>query len=313
MSRELEAEHVRFSVVLPCYRTDEAVLEKAIRSVLDQSHESWELVVVDDNPEGSEYKGITRKIERCHTRDDRLRFIYHEGNLGANVARNDAIANSTGDWLAFLDSDDCWDRYYLENVARKIMQVDCALVSTSIKVYNGHGCRELVQDHEDGFVFEQEVKGDLFSPSSGVCVRRDALIETGGFDNSLPARQDYDMWLRVSRRYPVAFVSEPSVTVVRDGHESISSGYERHLAGTLAVLEKINSWDDLPEGLRTEAATCHYRYIVKFLSLKGQGKLARHYLKRLPPNEGLGTRLMVWAAPILPRVRTLINCIRYRG
>lgn len=95
------------SVIIPTYKRTFAMLSRAIKSVLSQSHKNIEIIVVDDSPSSFIDKdSIKRQVEKIP--DDRIIYIQHESNQGACVARNTGIKNAKGDYVAFLDDDDEW-------------------------------------------------------------------------------------------------------------------------------------------------------------------------------------------------------------
>lgn len=269
-----------FSVIMPSYRTEKKVVCRAVESVLKQTYKNWELIYVDDNCLGSKYKDASEEL-RNEINNTKVNFIIHSDNLGANTSRNDAIEQSKGEWLAFLDVDDYWDPEYLERVVNKIHSADqsVGIISTWIRVDNGHGTREIKSMCPDGNIYLREIYQDELSPSSGVCVLKSALIWAGGFDASLPARQDYDMWLRILKRYAAGFVREVGVTVVRDGHESISGNTEAHAMGTIAVLHKLMDAENLSAEVKAKVNNAQRTHLAKWLIMHGNGSRARRVLK----------------------------------
>lgn len=270
-----------FSVVMPTYQTPAPLMRAAVEGVLSQTFRDWELIVVDDNPRSSPCKRDVARLVGEHADDGRVSLVVHETNLGANVARNDGVRRARGSWLAFLDADDRWDPTYLDSVHAICAHGDCGLVSTRIRVFDGRSCMEDDRpSHADGSIFEEELQGDLLSPSSGVCALRSALVAAGGFDEGLPARQDYDMWLRMCRSVDVRFNDAALVTVVRDGHASISSSYLNHVRGTEAIIEKIEGDETIAPGLRERALTMQQLYVMKVLCLQGDFGRARAWRSR---------------------------------
>lgn len=228
-----------FSVIMPVYKTEKSVIERAIASVKKQSYSNWELLIVDDNPVDSEFKDVVKSL-KTENLTENLIFVIQDDNHGANVARNIGVNMSKGKWCAFIDADDEWAPYYLEKCKYIIdSNNDVGLISSSyIIVTRG---RKVIVDSKlsKGNYYLQELKDDVVSPTSAVMVRREDLLSIKGFDESLPARQDYDTWLRLSRTVNFVSNSSPSVYIYRNGHESISTNYMKHVNGTLMVLKKI--------------------------------------------------------------------------
>lgn len=96
------------SVIMPSYNTA-AFIEETIKSVLAQTYENWELIIVDDCSTDNTDEGVAKLLS-----DSRIRYIKNEHNSGAAVSRNRALREAKGKWIAFLDSDDLWDSEKLE-------------------------------------------------------------------------------------------------------------------------------------------------------------------------------------------------------
>jgi glycosyltransferase involved in cell wall biosynthesis len=298
--------HPYFSVIMPCYKTSGSVLTKAIDSVLSQTFEDYEIICINDD-ENDDYREDFSQIAESYGDRSNLHFLSHKCNLGANAARNDAILASSGEWLAFLDADDYWDAEYLKTAYEKSVEGNYAIISTPIRIIKAKSTRYMHFHHANGNIYNEELHGDILSPSSGICVRKEALLAVGGFDNSLPARQDYDMWLRMCEHFEVAFCSDIGVSVVRDGHESISSGYERHLEGTLAIVNKIAANTSLDEAKKNDAINSQYRYIAFFLAKRCQGEKAREYLHKVNRPQGIRLLLNCYFCKQIAILRSIVK------
>lgn len=304
-----------FSVVMPSYHLDAEYIRAAIESVISQTEVSWELIYVDDNPADSPFYRQSIQLSREYSDDPRIAFVFHGSNKGANYARNTAVNNASGLWLAFLDADDRWDSRYLESVRLEISEFaqPCVLVSTPIKIDNGHGIRTMSNTHKNGNVFEDELCGDILSPSSGICVERQRLLEVGSFDVKMPARQDYDMWLRVIRDRCVVFNKEPGVTVTRDGHESISSSMQRHIDGTEIILSKIMQDPAISQDMKQRAISKHVYYIAQRYAWSGQTKMAIACMQRLnAPILFARILCLSFFHPLVSVAKNILRSIAYR-
>ena len=119
-------EKVRFSVVVPSYKTDEETMKRTIESVLSQKYKPFEIIIVDDNG-GNEFTQINKKLaEKYH---GKVKFVFYEKNMGANYARNTGIKNAKGDMIAFLDADDAWNEDYLERNAEYAKVLSLSLIA----------------------------------------------------------------------------------------------------------------------------------------------------------------------------------------
>ena len=252
---------LKYSVVIPTYKNSPEILERAIGSVQSQSLPDWEILVVDDNPAGSSYKAEMRLL-MSRISDPRIRFIFHKRNLGAPAARNTAIVRASGELVAFLDADDEWDKDYLRAVWEKYEKCHAPLISVAYYIKKPG---ELLEIHENdacrGMIYSKMKYSDIVGPTSAVVVKRSVLLETGGFDKRLPARQDYDLWLRITQKYPAESISTPFLTIHRTGGESVSTRGLNHICGTEMVLRKILR-NEKDFRIRRKIRQSHYRHLM---------------------------------------------------
>jgi len=200
------------SVVIPTLDRC-AFTAEAVASVLDQTVSDLELVVVDDGSTD----GTAAHLERSFS-DPRLQILRQE-NRGVSAARNRGARATRGPWLAFLDSDDLWLPAKLERQLDLLRPPEPAPACYTEEVWHRRGRwanpRKVHAKH-DGWIFPHCVPLCIVSPSS-VLLRREVFDELGGFDESLPACEDYELWLRLAARYPVRLLPERLI-VKRNGH-----------------------------------------------------------------------------------------------
>ena len=202
--------HPLISIIIPTYNRWTFLLQ-AVESVFKQTFSDYELIVIDDGSTDGTGEGLKPY-------ENRLQYIYQE-NRGVSAARNTGLQAARGDWIAFLDSDDYWLPAKLETQVRFFAENPQALICQTEEIWIRHGRR--VNPHKK----HRKFSGDIFSPSlircivspSAVMIRREFLSQIGPFDESLPACEDYDLWLRISCRFPVFLIEEPLV-VKQGGH-----------------------------------------------------------------------------------------------
>lgn len=200
------------SVVIPT-KDRRAFAVEAVRSVLAQTVQELELVVVDD--------GSTDGTADCLSRafpDARLRIV-RQGNLGVSAARNRGARETGGPWLAFLDSDDLWLPQKLERQldAMKSPEPLGACYTEEVWYRDGRWANPRnVHAKHDGWIFPHCLPLCIVSPSS-ILLRRRVFDELGGFDESFPACEDYELWLRLTARHPVRLLRERLI-IKRNGH-----------------------------------------------------------------------------------------------
>ncbi len=198
------------SVIIPTHNRA-GTLPAAIDSVLAQDYPHFELIVSDD--------GSTDETPRILDQYAKKLTVIRRENAGVSRARNRGIQASKGELVAFLDSDDYWlpeklsaqVAWFSEHPAAMICQTEETWIRNNRRVNP-----KTRHKKRSGDIFIPSLSLCLISPSA-VMVRRRLFDETGLFDTDLPACEDYDLWLRVTCRYPVGLIEKP-LAVRRGGH-----------------------------------------------------------------------------------------------
>jgi len=190
------------SVIIPTFNRKH-LLSRSIGSVFNQSVSDYEIIVVDDGSfDGTDELSILR--------DKRINYFKLPNRFGVSYARNFGVREANGEWLAFLDSDDEWFPCKLEkqlkwaknNPEFRIMQTKEIWVRNGVRV-------NCPKSH-------QKIAGDLFCASlercmitpSSVLLQKELFWEAGGFDEALPACEDYDLWIRITAKHRVGLINE---------------------------------------------------------------------------------------------------------
>jgi len=198
------------SVIIPTYNRG-WILKEAIDSVLAQDFRDFELIVVDDGSTDN-----TRQILDSYHQD---LMVVRQPNRGVSAARNRGIAAAGGGLIAFLDSDDLWLPRKLSNQVVFFNSNPEAVINQTEEIWIRNGVRvnPKTRHHKpSGMIFEPSLALCLVSPSA-VMIKRSLFDEVGLFDEDLPACEDYDLWLRISWRYPVHLIETPLI-IKRGGH-----------------------------------------------------------------------------------------------
>ncbi len=204
---------MKITVIIPVYNRAQ-LLKRAVESVFAQTCPPERLIVVDDGSVDDPEDSL-----RDFTGDDRLRIISQE-NQGVSAARNKGIAVSETDWLAFLDSDDWWLPDKLDKqISWHNVNPDYLISQTDeIWIRNGRQVHpRKYHQKRQGDIFGVSLERCLISPSA-VLINRHLIDEVGLFDPTLPVCEDYDLWLRITARYPVGLVPEKLI-VKTGGHD----------------------------------------------------------------------------------------------
>lgn len=178
------------SIVLPTLNRAHA-LRVAIQSILEQSYDSWELLIVDDGGTDG-----TPEVVDEYSFDSRIKFLRHDVNRGVAAARNTALVAATGDYVAYLDSDNTWRPDFLELMLRHLERLDCeAGYSATALVEAGGKNRRAYR----GMEFSRDALRERnFIDCIALVHRRDLLARTGPFDESLRRTVDWDLLIRIA-------------------------------------------------------------------------------------------------------------------
>ncbi len=195
---------MKVSVVIPTFERA-TLVTRAVASVLAQSRDVEEILVIDDG-------STDDTAERLAARFPSVR-VERQANRGVSAARNRGVELARGDWIALLDSDDEWLPTKVERQLAALTQERACRWVHCDELWMRRGRRvnpRRKHGKGGGDIFESCLPLCVVSPSA-VLLERRFLIENGGFDESLPACEDYDLWLRLAAREPILFVDEPLV------------------------------------------------------------------------------------------------------
>jgi len=194
------------SVVIPTYNRAD-ILGRAIRSVLGQTFEDFEVLIVDDASADH-----TDEVVRGFS-DARIRFLRQSENAGVGAARNRGMREAAGQYVALLDSDDAWLPQKLERQVDRLASAPdrVALVYTGIVRVQEDGTEVATRPIDRGNVWARMLRRNVIDGTSTVLFRRSVIDRIGFFDEGMPAIEDYDYWVRLTREYEVDVVPEPLV------------------------------------------------------------------------------------------------------
>ena len=207
----MQSDRPLVSAIITTYKREASVVERAVLSVLNQSYSNIEVLVVDDNQNQSEF---CDKIKQMCEQYPIVRYIKQNGNKGACAARNLGIVNARGEYCGCLDDDDEWKPQKIEKQIAAFENDDDFSIGV---VY----CNGIIKDVDSGEErpynrrFKNEVSfldllsGDYIGSTSHPLIRKKSALDVGLFWEEQPARQDYEMWIRLSQKYRMVGVSEP--------------------------------------------------------------------------------------------------------
>lgn len=224
------------TVVIPTFNRA-SIVGRAIRSVLGQTCQDWELIVVDD--------GSTDGTEPVVTglSDNRIKYLRHDRKRGGGAARNTGLRYARGDYVAFLDSDDEWLPEKLQKELEVFRNSDptVGLVYTSKIMLDERGrVLGIRTAAKSGWVYDTLLDGNFIGSCSRVTAKKQALERVAGFDETLVSHQDWDLWLRVAKASKIACV--PCCLVRRHmGSDQITGSVRRIYEGRERIFQKYRS------------------------------------------------------------------------
>ncbi len=193
---------MRISVIIPTFNRA-GFVTRAIDSVLNQTVAPHEIIVVDDGSTDNTCETLKARYS------DSVSLHKRPENRGVSAARNFGIANCNGDWIALLDSDDEWLPDKLKHQIEQLRNSPHAICHTNeIWIRNGVRVNQMNKHQKyGGDIFHHCLPMCVMSPST-MLLQKDIILQAGGFDESLPACEDYDLWLRLCAQFPVLYLDQ---------------------------------------------------------------------------------------------------------
>jgi len=266
---------MKISVIIPTFNRKKT-LGRAIQSVMNQSLSPFEILIIDDGSNDGTEEWVKEKFQN-------IKYIY-QNNHGVSSARNIGIENAYGDWVAFLDSDDEWlpNKLYEQVKAIESNPEMKFFHTNEIWIRNGVRVNQMKKHKKyGGYIFEKCLDICRVSPSS-VLIQKEVFDNIGIFDESLRVCEDYDLWLRITSKYPVVFLDIPLIykygghadqlSKVNDGIESyriqslekiIKSGFLSDEQKVMAVNALVNKMKIYSKGLEKRKKLAALRDIKK--------------------------------------------------
>ena len=229
------------SAIITTYKRKPDMVMRALTSILRQTYRDIEIIVVDDSPpDYCARKEVESAVlsKQKDFQDIKIKYVAHEKNMGACVARNTGLNEATGEYVAYLDDDDEWLPEKLEKQVNVIKQSNVALVYCGSLCMNDDTgkCTEKAREFVRGRVFDRLILSNFIESTSYPLIRTECLRMIGGFDPLMQSAQDYDVWLRLAEHYEIDYVEEPLVLYHEHSGERITTNPAKKISG----LERIN-------------------------------------------------------------------------
>lgn len=241
------------TAVITTYKRELNILKRAVDSVTAQTYRPLELIIVDDNRESeaalsAEIREMVEEVKRAFAEDALFSVEVYatEGKKhGAQPARNTGIHNSKGEILAFLDDDDEWlEEKLAEQYAVLEKNPDAGMCyCEGYRVNENYDPPFVNLFHGDcqqeSITYRELLRGDIIGTTSQAMIRRSAFEKVGEFDERLPARQDYEMWIRIARDFPIVASVKPLFRYhISKSENQITKNWDSCITGHTLLYEK---------------------------------------------------------------------------
>ena len=271
---------MKYSVIVPLYNKEQYI-ERTLQSILSQTYADYELIVVDDGSTDQSFNIAQQTIGQ----DNPSRRIVRQPNSGVAAARNNGAAQSKGEYICFLDSDDWWEPTFLEEIDLLTTEYpEAGLYGTSFYLVKNGQQRVAPIGFDQGFQkgyinYCKTYAQTLCMPitSSSVAIPRNIFEASGGFRTHLTLGEDFDLWIRLAISHPVAMVNKPLANYFQDLPPAKRATRRLHNPQS----HMLWNLDHLAE---KEAADPDLKLLLD--RLRGSG-LYRYYLSRKYHNDAL--------------------------
>ena len=225
---------MKVSVIIPTFNRL-SLISRAIDSVLKQTFKPFEIIVVDDGSSDNTSAFIKNNYKSVK--------LIKQKNLGVSKARNVGIKNSSGDWIALLDSDDEWKKNKLEVQIKSLSEYDYYSVCHTNEIWIRNGTRvNQKKRHQKygGNIFDKCLDICRISPSS-IIFQKNIINEVGWFDENLSICEDYDLWLRITANFKILFIDKPLIIKYGGHSDQLSKSVNGIEAYRIKSLENLLS------------------------------------------------------------------------
>lgn len=264
------------SAIITTHNRPPRMVLRAVNSVLNQTYPNIEIIVVDDSdsdfPQRTEVERAVRKAS------DKIQYIKHEENRGGCAARNTGLARARGYYIAFLDDDDEWFPCKIEEQIKGFINKNIALVyCTGYKIDETRWEKNIeITQFCRGMVFNELLRINFIGGTSNPLIKKECIEKVGGFDERMESSQDYDLWLRISQRYPVNYIKKPLLNYYLHEGEQITTNANKKIAGIERNNRKFSEYINRDK----KAWYLHHISIVPYyLKVYGRKKAFSQWLK----------------------------------
>jgi len=210
MNEKTEFEEPLISVIITCYNGEKFIRE-AIESVINQTYQNWELIIIDDGSTDS-----SKEIVDRYRTGQRIKYVQHDTNKGIAKTKNTGIRLARGNYLAFLDQDDVWlpnklksQVNFFKNQQEDVGMICTGMVFTDEKLKPQRIFKGFRDDDQKGLV--KNIYLQPTNSASVMMVKKRCFSQLGFFDETLYGWEDFEMWMRIASQYKIKYIREAIV------------------------------------------------------------------------------------------------------
>ncbi len=263
----------KVSIILPTYNCAKYV-GAAVESVLNQTYRNFELIIVDDGSTDDTDEALAQYISN----NNKIRYIKQE-NKGHAGARNTGMAAATGDYIAFIDSDDKWmpekldEQVWVLQEDPEVGLVHCNVYgfgeNQEVRVRGSQLTQEQLNDYS-GYIFDNLYSRKIIITTTTVMIRKKCIDAVGMFDENLTryGSEDRELFLRILRNYKAKYVNKP-LAMYRNRSDSEGQNYGNMIKGQKYVYEKITKLYGLPLSAKRAVMSKIYQEWAREFYAKG--------------------------------------------
>lgn len=229
------------TIIVTTYKRPKDMVSRAIKSIVEQTYNNLEIIVVDDSPSDYEFRDEVREAIMDFA-DYRITYLFNEKNIGACASRNRAILCSKGKYIMYVDDDDEIVPSCVEERLSKFTSDEIGLVYSDCYLLNETTGEKKIHSERKyrGRVFDRLILKNFILAFP--MIRAECFVKCGLFDEELPASQDFDMWLRISREFDVDYIDKPlSIVHIHEG-DRITTNYKKRIRGLEIINEKYSDY-----------------------------------------------------------------------
>ena len=215
------------SIILPYYKKKQFIL-KTIRSILAQSYKNFELIIIYDDINTEDYYYLKKNFSF----DKRIKIIINSKNIGAGMSRNKGIRASKGQFIAFIDSDDIWDKRKLQTQLKFMKKFNYDVTHTAYYIINNYSKKIALRKSKD-LNFKYLLNSCDIGLSTVIINKK--ILKKNNFFSNFKTKEDYFFWLSITKNDNVIRYLEKPLTNWRITKDSLSSSITQKLADAFRV------------------------------------------------------------------------------